>query len=134
MLNEGRGQAGLVAAEKLLDTGVKVEIVTTDVAVGNDLDPTVRNAWYTRLGQKDVTLTAGLAMLSAQGRQIRLRNVFDQREFTRNDIDLIVDWPGCRANNAFDGLDRLSYSIGDCVAPRNIEVAISEALALAQSL
>ena len=134
VLNEGRGQAGLVAAEKLLDNGTEVEIVTSDIAVGNDLDPTVRNAWYTRLGQKGATFSAGLAMVSADDGQIRLRNVFDERQVSRSNVDLIVDWPGCRANNPFDGLKLKTYSIGDCVAPRNFEIAIGEALALAESL
>ncbi len=138
VLNEGRGQAGLVAAEKLLDNGTEVEIVTSDIAVGNDLDPTVRSAWYIRLGQKGASLSAGLAMISVQDTQIRLGNVFDQREVTRNDIDLIVDWPGCRANNPFEGVDKTGrvkmFPIGDCVAPRNLEIAIGEALALAESI
>ena len=134
VLNEGRGQAGLVAAEKLLDNGTEVEIVTSDVAVGNDLEPTVRTAWYTRLGQKGATFSAGLAMISAQDQEIRLRNVFDERQITRNDVDLIVDWPGCRANNPFNELKRKTFPIGDCVAPRTFEIAIGEALSLAESL
>ncbi len=39
VLNEGRGQAGLTAAEMLLAAGVEVEIVTSDIAVAADLDP-----------------------------------------------------------------------------------------------
>lgn len=134
ILNDGRGQAGLVAAEKLLENGTEVEIVTSDIAVGNDLDPTVRTAWYTRLGQKSAVFSAGLAMIGVQDGQIRLRNVFDERQVTRNDVDLIVDWPGCRANNPFEELKCKAFPIGDCVAPRTVEIAIGEALALSESL
>ena len=124
-----------MAAEKLLDNGARVEVLTSDVAVGNDIDPTVRYAWYTRLGQKDCQFSAGLVLHSIQETSVKLLNVFDEREFARNNIDLIIDWPGCHANNQFDSLhsDRYHF-VGDCVAPRNLEIAIGEALALAESL
>ena len=133
VINEGRGQAGLAAAEVLLDRGMAVEIITTDIAVANDLDPTNRNAWYKRLGQKSCEFSAGLSLVGAEDKTLRLRNVFDDRTYTRDDIDLIVDWPGCRANNELTSL-RLKqevHSIGDCIAPRTLEIAISEALGLA---
>jgi hypothetical protein len=44
VINEGRGQAGLVAAEKLLLYGFKVEIINIDFAVVADLDSTNRAA------------------------------------------------------------------------------------------
>ena len=133
VLNEGRGQAGLVAAEILLERGTAVEIVTSDVAVGNDLDPTVRNAWYTRLGKLGCRFGAGLAVVAADEHKVLLRNVFDEREVERDDIDLLVDWPGCHAVDDFDQLqpERPCYRIGDCVAPRTLEIAIAEALAAA---
>ena len=51
MLNEGRGQAGLAAAEALLHQGIATEMITSDIAVAADLDPTNRSAWYERLGK-----------------------------------------------------------------------------------
>ena len=67
-----------------------------------------------------------------------LRNVFDERVSTRDGIDLIVDWSGCRANDALtshweDHAFRV-VSIGDCRAPRTVEVAISEAAAAAKAI
>ncbi len=138
VLNEGRGQAGLAAAELLLNQGVGVEIVTSDIAVAADLDPTVRVAWYTRLGLKNCRFSAGLVVEYADSRELTLRNVFDDRRELRNNVDLIVDWPGCRANNALlngwkrDDVD--FYSIGDCVAPRTVENAMSEALLVANKI
>ena len=138
VLNEGRGQAGLAAAELLLNQGVGVEIVTSDIAVAADLDPTVRIAWYTRLGLKNCRFSAGHVVESANSGELTLRNVFDDRREQRNNVDLIVDWPGCRANNALlngwkrDDVD--FYSIGDCVAPRTVEIAMSEALRTANKI
>lgn len=138
VLNEGRGQAGLAAAELLLDQGVAVEIVTSDIAVAADLDPTVRTAWYTRLGSKNCRFTAGYVVENANSGELTLRNVFDQRREQRNDIDLIVDWPGCRANSELlddwkpEGIE--FHAIGDCVAPRTVENAMSEALMVANKI
>lgn len=136
VLNEGRGQAGLVAAEMLCDRDIPVEIISSDIAVANDLDPTRRNAWYTRLGQKGCRFSAGLVATEAHENTLSLRNVFDEHLHKRDDIDLLIDWPGCRVNDDFDALEleREHHAIGDCVAPRNVEIAISEALAVASTL
>ena len=131
VLNEGRGQAGLAAAELLLKKGVAVEIVTSDIAVGVDLDPTNRNAWYERLGGMNCMFSSGLVVETASANMVTLRNVFDDRRDDRQGIDLVVDWPGCRANDQLSaGLRNAGvnvHCIGDCVAPRNVEIAISEA-------
>jgi pyruvate/2-oxoglutarate dehydrogenase complex dihydrolipoamide dehydrogenase (E3) component len=138
VLNEGRGQAGLAAAELLLKRGVGVEIITSDIAVAADLDPTVRVAWYTRLGTEKCRFSAGLVVECADSGELTLRNVFDDRRELRNNVDLIVDWPGCRANSALlNGWNRDDvdfYSIGDCVAPRTVENAMSEALLVANKI
>ena len=67
-----------------------------------------------------------------------LRNVFDDRLSKREGIDLIVDWSGCRANDelihGWDDDAPQIFSIGDCRAPRTVEVAISEASALANRI
>jgi len=138
VLNEGRGQAGLAAAEALLHQGIATELVTSDIAVAADLDPTNRSAWYERLGRKDCIFTAAHIPEEVRGCRVTLRNVFDERLSTRDGIDLIVDWSGCRANDALIGnwedhaLEVVS--IGDCRAPRTVEVAISEAAAAARAL
>jgi 2,4-dienoyl-CoA reductase-like NADH-dependent reductase (Old Yellow Enzyme family) len=131
VLNEGRGQAGLAAAEALLDCGAKVEIITSDIAVGSDLDPTVRSAWYTRLGSKSCDFSAALTAVSATGNALRLRNIYDERIQVREGVDLIVDWSGSRSNTDLDqpGLKEC-HRIGDCVTPRTLEIAIAEALNL----
>jgi len=50
----------------------------------------------------------------------------------------VVDWSGAKANDALINdqghLQREVHSIGDCRAPRTVEVAISEATALALKL
>ena len=136
VFNEGRGQAGLVTAEKLLESNVQVEIITSDIAVGNDLDPSVRNAWYTRLGKQDCIFSSMLKPVSINQNQITLQNIYDNRIQLREDVDLIIDWPGSRANHQFlnDNLSCETFSVGDCVTPRTLEIAIGEALKVAQQI
>jgi hypothetical protein len=138
VLNEGRGQAGLAASEMLLHQGIATEIVTSDIAVAADLDPTNRAAWYQRLGERDCRFTAAHVVESVNADAVVLRNVFDDRLSKRGGIDLIVDWSGCRANDelihGWDDDAPQIFSIGDCRAPRTVEVAISEASALANRI
>ncbi len=96
----------------------------------------MRNAWYTRLGHKHCNFSAGLVVAEAHEQSVTLRNVFDGRQVIREDVDLLIDWPGCRANDEFDPAQPPFeiVRIGDCVAPRNLEIAISEAFAAARDL
>ena len=138
VLNEGRGQAGLAASEVLLHQNIATEIVTSDIAVAADLDPTNRAAWYQRLGERDCTFTAAHVIESVNANIVVLRNVFDNRLSHREGIDLIVDWSGCRANDelihGWDDDAPQVFSIGDCRAPRTVEIAISEASTLANRI
>lgn len=140
VINDGRGQAGLVCAEWLLARNVQVEIVTEDVAVANDLDPTNRNAWYERLGLAGATFTPQSVVDLSNADGVHIRNLFSQVVQQRKEIDLIIDWNGCESVNPFaqsgnSGQGEFKmHSIGDCVAPRSVELAMAEALDLAESL
>ncbi len=136
--SDGRGQAGLVAAEWLLHLGVQVEVVSADYAVAADLDPTQRNAWYERLGTLGAILSPRMELDHIHGQSITLREVFCGRLETRADVDLIVDWSGCRVNDnllnfAQQGFQEV-HGIGDCIAPRNVEVAMAEAARIAGAI
>ena len=115
VINEGRGQAGLAAAELLLCKGIEVEIISSDIAVGADIDPTNRTAWFMRLGEKGCQFSAAQIVVSAQGNRVACRNVYDDRIKYREGIDLI-------------------HYIGDCVSPRSVEIAMGEAEELANRL
>lgn len=138
VINEGRGQAGLAAAELLIHKGIAVEIISSDIAVGADIDPTNRTAWYMRLGEKNCQFTATQIVVSAAGNRVTCRNVYDDRVSHREGIDLIVNWQGCRSDIGLTALSSRSankaHYIGDCVSPRNVEIAIGEAEELANIL
>ena len=131
VINEGRGQAGLAAAELLIQKSIKVEIISSDIAIGADIDPTNRTAWFMRLGENSCNFTATQIVVSAERNRVTCRNVYDDRISHREGIDLIVNWQGCRADISLTALsgtpsNKIHY-IGDCVSPRNVEIAIGEA-------
>ena len=138
IINEGRGQAGLAAAELLIHKGIAVEIISSDIAVGADIDPTNRTVWYIRLGEKGCQFSATQIVVSAEGSRVMCRNVYDDRTSHREGIDLIVNWQGCRANIGLSELTATAsykvHYIGDCVSPRTVEIAIGEAEELANNL
>lgn len=157
VLSDGRGQAGLVCAEWLAERSVEVELVTEAVAVADDLDPTNRDAWYERLGGFDVRQTPQTTIQrveqksapETQGYDVTLRHVYTGEQSNRASIDLIVDWYGSEANagllNSYrasidqrgsDSTDRaITYdAIGDCIAPRGVEIAMAEALNIALAI
>ena len=117
IINDGRGQAGLVCAEWLSDRGVQLEIITEDIAVANDLDPTHRTGWYERLGACGVLFTPQSEVMVDDSHHIVVRNIYSKHTSPRDGVDLIVDWNGCKS---VDDLTRLStdmastHSIGDC--------------------
>lgn len=136
VISDGRGQAGLVCAEFLIAQGAKVEIISEDVAVANDLDPTNRNAWYERLGRTGVTFTPQTQIELIENNRVEMSNVFTQQSSQRCSIDLIVDWHGCQPLDEFTGSNNTIpiHRIGDCLTPRSVEIAMAEALVIAEIL
>ena len=143
VVSDGRGQAGLVCAEWLCENGVSVELVTEAVAIADDLDPTNRDGWYQRLGKTGVRFTPQVIVQQIDARTVSLRHIYSDEVSVREDIDLVVDWYASHACNALGEAmisnsspkdtvqftDRLScYVIGDCLAPRGVEIAMAEAL------
>ena len=138
VINDGRGQAGLIAAEWLLERGCNVEIISEDIAVANDLDPTNRNAWYERLGREGGVFTPQMIVDQVKGGVVHLKHLYSLVSSERYSIDLLVDWNGCRSENQLRNFaesineGHKLYSIGDCVSPRGVELAMAEALNVAE--
>jgi 2,4-dienoyl-CoA reductase-like NADH-dependent reductase (Old Yellow Enzyme family)/thioredoxin reductase len=138
--SEGRGQAALVVAEILLDRGAQVELVTSDTAIAADLDPTVRGSWYERLGKRGVVMTSQCIVNEIGDTSVLLQNIYSGQVSSRDEIDLVVDWCGSRVEDSMLK-EKVSikgelgwHAIGDCVAPRTLEVAMAEAVQVARIL
>jgi hypothetical protein len=117
-----------------------VELVTSDFAIAADLDPTVRDGWYERLGKRGVVMTSQNIVQEIGETTVSLQNIHSGVVTNREDIDLLVDWCGSRVEDSMLR-ERWSvkndlewHAIGDCIAPRTLEVAIAEAVQVAQAL
>lgn len=130
VFTEWRGQAGIAAAELLADQGKQVEIITTMLFVGQDIDPISIAPHYEHLLEKDVRLTPQTALISIDGNTVTLLNVFSQQTEIREGIDTVVLSLPFKANDelyaALKGRVPELYRVGDCVAPRKVDLAIYE--------
>jgi 2,4-dienoyl-CoA reductase-like NADH-dependent reductase (Old Yellow Enzyme family)/pyruvate/2-oxoglutarate dehydrogenase complex dihydrolipoamide dehydrogenase (E3) component len=135
--DEGGGRAALSAADALLDRN-RITLVTAEYAIGELVTPTVRAPIYKRF------LAGGAVMLPSQeihainGRAVILRSVHTGDETRIEDVDLVVDWrggvveAGLQASVEASGLPY--HIVGDCVAPRQVHIAIAEGAMAARAI
>jgi NADPH-dependent glutamate synthase beta subunit-like oxidoreductase len=128
--NDGHHQAA-ATIEFLADRSKKVHIVTNSPAIGSELGPS-QDAYlsHQRLAQKGVTFTTDFAVVEIQGTAVKGLNYYSNEWFTFTDYDTVVYAMGSRAEDglykALKGKVKELYRIGDCVAPRKIDMAILE--------
>jgi mycofactocin system FadH/OYE family oxidoreductase 2 len=128
--NDGHHQAA-ATIEFLLDRGKKVHIVTSSPTIGSELGPSQDTYLsHQRLAQKGVTFTTDFAVTEIQGTAVKGLNYYSNEWFTFSDYDSVVYAMGSRVEDAlYKALkDRVKelYRVGDCVAPRKIDMAILE--------
>lgn len=122
-------------AERLADLGKAVHIITSSLFVGAELGPT-QDLYLTRqrLLQKGVTFTPDIAVMEVGGeagaKEIKGFNVYSNQWQTWGPFDSIVLAMGQQVDAdlyfALKGKVKELYRIGDCVAPRKVDMAIWE--------
>ena len=128
--NDGHHQA-TATIEFLADRGKKVHIVTNSPTIGSELGPS-QDAYlaHQRLVQKGVTFTTDFAVTEIRGTAVKGLNYYSNEWHTFEDYDSVVYAMGNRAEDALyktlKGRVKELYRIGDCVAPRKIDMAILE--------
>jgi mycofactocin system FadH/OYE family oxidoreductase 2 len=128
---DGHHQA-TATAEFLADRGKKVHIICSSLFVGAELGPT-QDLYLTRqrLLQKGVTFTPDFAVMEIKGLEINGFNVYSNEWKTYKGHDSIVLAMGNRTEDslyfALKGKVKELYRIGDCIAPRKVDMAIFEA-------
>ncbi len=127
---DGHHQA-TATAEFLAELGKTVHMVTSSLFIGADLGPS-QDLYLTRqrLLQKGVTFTPDFAVMEIKGLEVHGFNVYSNVWDVFSGYDGIVTAMG---NDACDGLYFTLkgkvpelYRIGDCVAPRKVDMAIHE--------
>ena len=130
-VDENGGHHATATVEWLADQGKKVEMVTSDLFIGIKLAP-MGDLYLTRqrLLQKEVTFRTDVIVDKLDGKLVTARDIYtnEKIEFSRHDT-VVLDM----GNAAEDGLYRQIkgrikevYRVGDCVAPRGIDMAILE--------
>ena len=118
-------------AELLADMGRKVHILTPSLFIGGRLGP-LQDLFLMRqrLMKKGVTFTPDIAVLEIQGTTIKGLNVYSNSLIDFEGYDTVVLAVGNRVEDslyfALKGKVGELYRIGDCVAPRKIDMAILE--------
>ena len=118
-------------AELLADMGRKVHILTPSLFIGGRLGP-LQDLFLMRqrLMKKGVTFTPDIAVLEIQGTTIKGLNVYSNALIDFEGYDTVVLAVGNRVEDslyfALKGKVGALYRIGDCVAPRKIDMAILE--------
>ncbi len=128
--NDGHHQA-TATAEFLLDRGCKVHIVTSSPTIASELGPTQdQYLTHQRLVMKGVTFTPDFAVTEIQGTAVKGLNYYNNEWHTFEGYDTVVYALGNQVEDslykALKGKVRELYRIGDCVAPRKIDMAVLE--------
>jgi mycofactocin system FadH/OYE family oxidoreductase 2 len=128
--NDGHHPA-TATAEFLADHGSQVHIVTNSPTIGSELGPP-QDSYLThqRLAQKGVTFTPDFAVTEIQGTTVKGLNYYNNEWHTFEGFHTVVYAMGSVADDALykslkEKVKEL-YRIGDCLAPRKIDMAILE--------
>ena len=118
-------------AEFLADQGKTVHMIAPSLYVGAKLGP-LQDLFLTRqrLAQKGVTFTPDIAVLEIQGTEVKGLNVYSNEILEFKGYDTIVLAAGNEAQEglyfALKGKVKELHRVGDCVAPRKTDAAITE--------
>lgn len=118
-------------AEYLADLGKDVTVVASSPFVGCELGP-LQDMFLTlqRLMQKKVKMIHNIAVMEIQGTTVIGFNVYSMEPFKMEGADNVVTIMGNKADDAlyFSLKDKVKelHRIGDCMAPRRMDMAILE--------
>ena len=128
--NDGH-HAGTATAELLAEHGRKVHIVTSSPTIGSELGPSQDSYLaHQRLSQKGVTFTPDFAVTEINGVEVKGLNFYSNEWMTFSENDSVVYAMGNQVDDSLykslKGRIKELYKVGDCVAPRKIDMAILE--------
>ena len=135
--DEGGGRAALSAADALLDQN-RITLVTAEYALGELVTPTVRAPIYKRFLKGKVVMHPSQEIHTIVGNTVTLRSVHTGEEMDIQDVDIVVDWRGgiveTTLQSAVEARGLPHSIIGDCVAPRQVHIAIAEGAMAARAI
>jgi len=132
VIDEDAHIRGPGAAEALAQTGAQVEIISREMTIGLDIDPTLKPALYRRLFEAGVELTPLTGAVAIDGLSVTVEHVYSGKQ-RAIDADLVVLALGGEARaELYHALRKAEPElqierVGDCVAPRQLYDAMLEA-------
>jgi 2,4-dienoyl-CoA reductase-like NADH-dependent reductase (Old Yellow Enzyme family)/thioredoxin reductase len=129
--------AAASAAQMLADTGRSVTVVTPLGATGARLGPPDRQIQMETLFTHGVDLVPAHRLTAVDGPALRFVHVLEGTELTVEADTIILASATVSDRSAFAGLDETVdrlHLVGDCVAPRDVGMAIYTAEQLGRSL
>jgi len=130
-IDEHGGHYSAATAEMLLDQGMSLQMVTSDLFIGIELAP-IGDLYLSRqrLLQKGARFETDITIDSIQGKTVFARDIYTNKEIRFEGYDTIILAMGRVSNDELykelKGRIKELYRAGDCVAPRHIETAIRE--------
>ena len=128
--NDGGHQA-TSAVEHLAELGKTIHVLTTAYYVGSDLGPTQDITPYRqRMAKYEVKVTTDFHVMEIKGTEVHGIDVYSNEAKVLSGYDSVVAAVGNEVNAplyfALKNSGRELYRIGDCVAPRKIDMAVHE--------
>jgi pyruvate/2-oxoglutarate dehydrogenase complex dihydrolipoamide dehydrogenase (E3) component len=132
----GGGAKGAEAALFLSERGEDVSIVEILEKVADDMDPISRNDLLSRLESRGVTMHIEAKILSCEKQGVRVMLRGGKEAFIEGDnLILALGYrPMNQLENQLKGKLSRIHTIGDCVKPRKILEAVSEAYVIATQI
>lgn len=130
-VDENGGHHATATVEWLADQGKKVDMVTSDLFIGIELAP-LGDLYLSRqrLLQKGVVFRTDVIVDRIDGKRVKGRDSYtnEKMEFDEHDT-VVLDMGNIAEDDLYrqiKGRFKEVYRVGDCVAPRGIDMAILE--------
>jgi mycofactocin system FadH/OYE family oxidoreductase 2 len=130
-IDENGGHHATATVEFLADQGKKIRMVTSDLFIGIELGP-LGDLYMTRqrLLQKGVKFTSDVIIDEVEDKVVKAREIYTNKPIRIEDYDTIILDMGNVAQDELykqlKGQPQELHRIGDCVAPRGIDMAVFE--------
>jgi len=138
-IDENGGHHATATVEFLVDQGKKVRMVTSDLFIGIELGP-LGDLYMARqrLLQKGVKFTSDVIIDEIEENVVKAREIYTNTPIQFEDYDTIILDMGNVAEDELykqlKGQTQELHRIGDCVAPRGIDMAILEGRRVGEKL
>lgn len=138
-IDEHGGHYAASTVEMLADQGKEVHMITSDLFIGIEL-ANIGDLYYSRqrLLQKGVVFKTDIIIDSIDGNKVKGRDMYTNKPILFQGYDTIVLAMGNKADDQLyrqlKGRVKELYRAGDCVAPRNIAMAVLEGRKVGEQL